>query len=114
MWLPYEECFSPNILTTVSVGNVEMYLYSLAWLITGLGLLTYGIKDQDKSARIAAMIFITLTIGKVFLIDSSNLTGIFKVFSFLGLGVSLIGLSTFYTRYMSKLEPDETVKSEDK
>ncbi len=105
--LNIRQVFSPDTLTLNPVENIEMYLYSVAWMITGLGLLTYGIKRQDKPVRIAALAFLTLTIGKVFLIDSSHLEGIFKVFSFLGLGISLIGLSTFYTRYMSKLDQED-------
>ncbi|MDY0029156.1 MAG: DUF2339 domain-containing protein [Pseudobdellovibrionaceae bacterium] len=104
--LNIRQLFSPDILTKNPVENIEMYLYSVAWMITGMGLLAYGIKCQDKPVRIAALAFLALTIGKVFLIDSSHLEGIYKVFSFLGLGISLIGLSSFYTRYMSKLDQE--------
>ena len=38
--------------------------------------------------------------AKVFLYDASALEGLFRVFSFLGLGLSLIGLSWFYTRFV--------------
>jgi uncharacterized membrane protein len=76
-------------------------------MITGLGLLAYGIKRADKNLRLAALVFLTLTIVKVFLIDASELEGLYRIFSFLGLGVSLIGLSMFYTRFMARSGGEE-------
>lgn len=89
------------------MDNVELYAYSVVWLLSGLALLAYGIKKSDKSLRLAALVFIALTIGKVFLIDAANLEGLYRVFSFLGLGVSLIGLSVFTTRYMDRLTNEQ-------
>lgn len=39
------------------------------------------------------MAVIAVTVAKVFLIDASGLTGLTRVFSFLGLGLSLAGLA---------------------
>lgn len=88
--------------------HAEFYSYSIMWLVTGLGLLTYGIMRNNKSARIAALGFLLLTIGKVFIFDASVLEGLMRVFSFLGLGVSLIGLSMVYTRFMNTKNTTET------
>ena len=55
-----------------------------------------------KSIRLASLGFMLLTIGKVFLIDAGELEGLYRIASFLGLGVSLIGLSYFYTRFILK------------
>lgn len=81
-------------------SDMELYSYSLAWLLTGIGLLALGIWKGSKLARMASLCFILLTVGKVFLIDASELKDLYRVFSFLGLGASLIGLSFFYTRYV--------------
>jgi uncharacterized membrane protein len=37
---------------------------------------------------------------KVFLVDMSDLTGIYRALSFLGLGVVLIGIGWFYQRLL--------------
>ena len=39
-------------------------------------------------------------VSKVFLLDAGNLTGLYRVFSFLGLGLSLLGISYFYGRFV--------------
>jgi uncharacterized membrane protein len=66
----------------------------------GIGLLFFGTLKKDKTLRIASLAFIVMSIGKVFLYDASELTGLFRVFSFLGLGISLLGVSWFYTRFV--------------
>lgn len=83
-----------------AMGNTEFYTYSIAWLLMGLGLLAYGIIRESSTARRASLALMLLTIGKVFFLDAAELEGLFRVFSFLGLGVSLIGLSYFYSRFV--------------
>jgi uncharacterized membrane protein len=80
--------------------NAEVYTYSAAWLLMGIALLFFGTLRKDKALRVASLAFIVVSIGKVFLYDASELTGLFRVFSFLGLGISLLGLSWFYTRFV--------------
>jgi uncharacterized membrane protein len=46
-----------------------------------------------------------LTVLKVFLIDMSDLTGIYRALSFLGLGVVLIGIGWFYQRLLFPKAP---------
>jgi uncharacterized membrane protein len=41
-----------------------------------------------------------VTVSKVFLLDAGNLTGLYRVFSFLGLGLSLLAISYFYGRFV--------------
>lgn len=108
--LTVRQYFHGSVLHTswnVPMESIELYAYSVVWLLSGLALLAYGIKKSDKSLRLAALVFIALTIGKVFLIDAANLEGLYRVFSFLGLGVSLIGLSVFTTRYMDRLTNEQ-------
>ena len=92
--------FHGGSLIPGSVEPAELYGYSVAWLLTGVGLLAVGIQRQNKTARMASLAFILLAILKVFLYDAAELEGLYRVFSFFGLGVSLIGLSFFYTRFM--------------
>ncbi len=78
----------------------EIYSYSFAWLLLGIFLLFFGTLRGDKTMRTASLFIMILTAGKVFLYDASALSGLLRVFSFFGLGVSLLGLSWFYTRFV--------------
>ncbi len=83
-------------------NNAEIYSYSVVWLIFGIGLLLGGTIKKDRVLRYASLGVILFTVGKVFLYDASELEGLYRVFSFFGLGVTLIGLSYFYTRFVFK------------
>jgi uncharacterized membrane protein len=80
--------------------GVELYAYSAAWLLFGLALLALGIWRRVPALRHAGMIMVCLVVAKVFLIDMSGLTGLLRVFSFLGLGAALIGLGYSYRRFV--------------
>lgn len=94
------QLFHGTYLNGTETSNGEIYSYSVAWLLFGVGLLFYGTLRGDKMIRIASLAVMILTVGKVFLYDASELEGLFRVFSFFGLGLSLLGLSWFYTRFV--------------
>lgn len=87
-------------ILTGRAENLEVYTYSAIWLLFGLALLFFGTLRNIKIMRVASLCLMVLTVGKVFLYDASELTGLFRVFSFLGLGLSLLGLSWFYSRFV--------------
>lgn len=81
-------------------GSAEIYTYSAAWLVLGIGLLLAGVIRQNGMMRVASLPIMLLTVGKVFLYDASELTGLLRVFSFFGLGLCLLGLSWFYSKFV--------------
>jgi uncharacterized membrane protein len=50
--------------------------------------------------RYASLAVMLLVIAKVFLYDMANLSDLWRVFSFLGLGVSLLALAWVYQRFV--------------
>jgi len=100
--LNVRQIYHSEYLDSGITSNAEIYTYSAVWLIMGIALLFFGTLRQDKTLRIASLAIMILTVGKVFLYDASELTGLFRVFSFLGLGLSLLALSWFYTRFVFK------------
>ncbi|PZP57116.1 MAG: hypothetical protein DI586_01440 [Micavibrio aeruginosavorus] len=93
-------------LYTESSGNMELYSYSIIWLLTAIALVSYGLWRDNREIRLASLGFMVLTIGKVFFIDAAQLTGLYRIFSFLGLGICLIGLSYFYTKFILRGKSD--------
>jgi len=71
----------------------ELYSYTIAMLLVSVGLLFFAFAKRSDQIRKAAIVGIGLTIAKVFLIDMAGLTGLIRVASFLGLGLSLAGLA---------------------
>jgi uncharacterized membrane protein len=98
--LNVRQLFHGTYLNYFETTNAEIYTYSVVWLLFGITLLLFGTLKRDKMVRIASLMIMILTVGKVFLYDASELEGLFRVFSFFGLGLSLLGLSWFYTRFV--------------
>lgn len=82
------------------LSNAEQYTYSAVWLAFGLVLLLAGFVLGSKPARLASAAVIMLTIGKVFLIDMADLTGIWRALSFIVLGLVLVGIGLAYQRLL--------------
>lgn len=98
--LSVRQFYTGTYLDAKTIGSAEIYSYSAIWLLMGIALLFFAVLRKDMSMRIASLAILLLTVGKVFLYDASELTGLWRVVSFLGLGLSLLGLSWFYTRFV--------------
>ena len=92
--------FHGEYLNVGPTSNAEIYTYSAVWLVLGIGLLFGGIAKKDKMLRYASLGVILVAVGKVFLYDASELEGLYRVVSFFGLGLCLIGLSYLYSRFL--------------
>ena len=75
------------------VKQGELYTYTLALMLLGAVLLYQAIATKSVLLRRIAMGVIAVTVAKVFLLDASGLTGLTRVISFAGLGLSLAGLA---------------------
>ena len=98
--LNIRQFYQGGYLNSAATASAEIYIYSLAWLGLGLGFLLAGTMRVDKILRYASLLLLLLTAGKVFLYDAGALTGLYRIFSFLGLGFGLLGLGWFYTRFV--------------
>lgn len=88
------------VLSSGMTFDVEQYSYSIAWLGFGVLLLVVGIWANSQRARLASAVVIALTIGKVFLIDLSTLTGVYRALSFMALGLVLVAIGWFYQKVL--------------
>lgn len=87
------------------MSNAEGYGYSVAWLVYAGILLAIGFLRQHAVLRQISLGLILLVVVKVFLWDMSVLTGLYRAASFLGLGLSLIGIGFLYQRYGNQTPP---------
>lgn len=98
--LEVTRAFRGSVLSAADLSDGEMYTYSAVWLLYGIGLLVLGLWLGLASLRYAALAMVGLTILKVFLYDMAALAGVLRVLSFLGLGLSLLGLAWVYQRFV--------------
>ena len=69
------------VLTAGRTTDAEQYTYSVVWLAYGVALLLFGIWLRSQPARLASAAITLLTVAKVFLIDMSGLTGVYRALS---------------------------------
>ncbi len=84
------------------MSQLENYTYSAVWLALGVGLLVIGVLRKNRTVRFASAALVILAVGKAFLFDMSQLEGVLRALSFIGLGVVLIGIGLFYQRLLAK------------
>lgn len=83
--------------------------YSLVWALYAAAILAAGFRWDLKVARYAGLGLLCVTIIKLFLHDLWALGGLYRIGSFVGLAVVLIGVSFVYQRFFvgANEEPDE-------
>ena len=68
-------------------------------------LLAVGFFLRSQPARFLALGVITVTIAKVFIIDTASISGIYRALSVIGLGVVLLGIGWLYQRLLYPRTP---------
>ena len=86
------------------VSEAELWTWSGVWLIDGCAILLLGIALRQRGFRLVGLALVALVCVKVFLVDMAALTGLWRVASFLGLGLGLIGVGAVHRRFVSPRE----------
>jgi uncharacterized membrane protein len=98
--LSVRHAFHGSLLAKGDWEDAELYAYSGAWLLFGAALIWGGIHGGAGLLRQAGLLLIALATLKAFLVDMDALVGLWRVLSFLGLGLALIGLGAVYRRFV--------------
>ena len=87
------------------VSDAEQYTFSTVWLVFGIALLATGFVLRSQPARLLALGVISLTIAKVFILDTASISGIYRALSVIGLGVVLLGIGWIYQHMLFPRAP---------
>ncbi len=81
-----------------TINAMQMSL-SLVWLLYSIALMIVGIWKRTRGMRIISIVVFSVTILKIFIYDLSFLQTLYRIFSFIVLGIILLGVSYLYQRY---------------
>ena len=109
--LEVRRAFQGPVLILGTIGDAELYVYSAVWLGLALALLGIGILREVAGLRYASLALLMVTVAKVFLIDMSELTGLYRVASFMGLGLILVGIGYLYQRFVFPTSSQRSVSA---
>ncbi len=98
--LQIRQVFQGGDLPGGHTSDMEWYVYSIVWLLIGVGLFALSFYRGGRDLRLAAMVVITLATAKGFLFDMAALTGFLRAISFIGFGGALIGIGLLYQRFV--------------
>lgn len=102
VWFTFlvRDYYTSSQMAVSAGGNAEFYSYSVVWLVYGAICQTLGLRLGIRSLNTCALVVFLLAIVKVFIFDAAELEGLLRVFSFMGLGLSLIAIGYFYNRFV--------------
>ncbi|MGF1695278.1 DUF2339 domain-containing protein [Vibrio lamellibrachiae] len=86
------------ISLSLSTQELEMYAYSLVWLLISIGCLLFASRYTAPLISKVGFGILAVVVCKAFLIDMSQLTGLYRALSFLGLGISLLGVGWLFQK----------------
>lgn len=93
-------------LVTVAAADLGQLLLSGLWATTGLAGLLAGLVRDDRALRRGALALLGTTIGKVFLYDLAALESLYRVGSFIALGLLLLLAAGLWQRMRPRPLPD--------
>ncbi len=92
-------------LGTADVRQGQLRLSGL-WALVGVGALLAGLRLDVAAVRVGALALLSVTVVKVFVYDLATQEASYRVASFLGLGVLLLGAAFAYQRLRPEAQRD--------
>jgi len=93
-------------LLDLDVRQQGQVLLSALWSLAGFGALVLGLRRDLRLVRLGALALLLVTVGKVFLFDLATLTSIYRVASFIGVGLLLLTAAFVWQRLRPRPLPD--------
>ena len=93
-------------LFDLDVRQQGQVLLSVLWSLAGVGALVVGLRRDLSLVRMGALVLLLVTVGKVFMFDLATLTSIYRVASFIGLGLFLLTAAFVWQRMRPRPLPD--------
>ena len=81
--------------------NIQQLSLSGIWIVYSIMMVAIGIWKRNKLLRLISIGLFGITILKVFIFDLSFLETLYRIFSFVALGLILLTVSYLYQRYKS-------------
>ncbi len=79
------------------------FLLTVTWSLLAFGVLGIGFACRERTYRLLGLLILAAAIGRVFVIDVWQLETIYRILSFLVLGVVLLALGFLYNRFAETL-----------
>ncbi|HWC98614.1 MAG TPA: DUF2339 domain-containing protein [Candidatus Sulfopaludibacter sp.] len=92
------------LITLLLFYEASGSLLTVSWGVEGVALLCAGFPLRDRVLRLSGLVLLMSCILKLFLWDLRHLETLPRIFSFIVLGLILVGVSWIYTRFREHVE----------
>lgn len=92
------------LLTQLIWLEMESFWISIGWASLALLIMVLGFGLKQKALRLQGILLFAITIVKVFVYDTSELSTLYRTVSFLVLGAILLSVSFVYAKYKDRLK----------
>jgi hypothetical protein len=99
----YSSLLATTLTALVLYEQVSGRMLTIAWGLQGVALLAAGFPLRDRIPRLSGLALLLVCILKLFLHDLSYLEPLPRAFSFLVMGLLLMGVSWVYSRFREKI-----------
>lgn len=89
---------SMTLMAAFCAKELDAMKLTMAWTAIGTGFLLTGMMAGWRELRMPALCLLGICVGKALLVDTSQMELPYRVASFIGLGVVLLGGSSLYVR----------------
>jgi uncharacterized membrane protein len=111
-WFTFADSVSRDLFALLASALIPILIFyqspvdfvSMGWAIAAIVLLGTGFVTKIRTFRLCGLALLLLTLGKVTLFDLAGVETIYRILSFIVLGLILLLASFAYTRYRKTLE----------
>ena len=100
----YFSLLAASLLAVLLFYEVSGSVLTVAWGVEGVALLIAGFPLNDRVQRLSGMFLFLVCILKLFLYDLRHLETMYRILSFIVLGLMLVGVSWIYTRFRDRIQ----------
>ncbi|WP_395403132.1 DUF2339 domain-containing protein [Pseudoduganella sp. UC29_106] len=82
----------PYTFDAMFASQFVQAMLSLVWSVTALVLMRHAARRQGRALWVAGAVLLGVVLAKLFLVDLSNVGGVERIVSFLGVGALMVGI----------------------
>jgi uncharacterized membrane protein len=83
----------------LAAANTQGFLVTISWSVLAAAVLTAGFALRERTYRLLGLAILAAAVGRIFLVDVWELQTVYRILSFLVLGVLLVASGFLYNRY---------------
>ncbi len=100
----YFSMLASVLLAVLLFYEVSGSMLTVAWGIEGIALLLAGFPLSDRVFRLSGLALFLVCVLKLFLYDLRHLETMYRILSFIVLGLMLVSVSWIYTRFRDRIQ----------